>query len=399
MRLTPAHLLCAAAYAVDMTTDRSPRHGWRVAILAYQIAKQICPNIASDVFFAGLLHDAGEVGALSSSESGNESMVCQKSATLLRWLPGMSTSANCMESMYDLYGGLKLSDEADSESTFEGSQVLRLADAVDQMGCFNGAARLADNLKAICVHTGNLWTKEIWAALVNSLREPAFYNGMSDAKLHTLMSETLKDIKNPADLDNDAGIERILHIIATLVDVKDPSTAGHSLRVAKFAVQLAKHIGLSDEDCKTVYYAGLVHDCGRLGLPDSLFKQVGRLNKSDLALMRGHAEMTIRALSCIPDNEDMIELANIAGHDHERYDGNGYPDGLAGDKINILSRILSVADAFDAMITPSEYRLLSPRAAVMRLRQGEGAQFDPIVVEAMVSVVNAGESVSEAVAA
>ena len=147
---------------------------------------------------------------------------------------------------------------------------------------------------------------------------------------------------------------------------------------------------LSEEEGAVAYRAGLVHDCGRVGVPIEVVDRPGRLNEQELNLVREHAQMTIRTLGCIPDCPGMAELGNIAGHDHERWDGRGHPDHLSGENIPLISRVLSVVDAFDAMTATTTYRMPSPKCAVMRLKDGSGTQFDPQVVDAMISALESG---------
>ena len=190
--------------------------------------------------------------------------------------------------------------------------------------------------------------------------------------------------------NNEEGVERILHVFAVLLDARDSFTSGHSLRTARLAKALVQHMKLSEEEGAVAYRAGLVHDCGRVGVPIEVVDRPGRLNEQELNLVREHAQMTIRTLGCIPDCPGMAELGNIAGHDHERWDGRGHPDHLSGENIPLISRVLSVVDAFDAMTATTTYRMLSPKCAVMRLKDGSGTQFDPQVVDAMISALESG---------
>jgi HD-GYP domain-containing protein (c-di-GMP phosphodiesterase class II) len=107
-------------------------------------------------------------------------------------------------------------------------------------------------------------------------------------------------------------------------------------------------------------------------------------------IVRKHAEMTMRVFACLPDCPDMREFGQLAGHDHERWDGKGYPDKLSGENIPLISRILSVVDAYDSMVAPNDYRLLTPKGALVRLQQNAGSQFDPKVVKAMVEAIRSG---------
>ncbi len=396
-----AELFAAVSYMTDVFPAGCHFHSWRVALVAERIASLVAPEQRREVFFAGLLQDIGAVGAHKHITKYNaiEEQVrdahiathSERAAALLGWLPGMAGAAELVQYHHEHWDGTGYPHARSGDGIPVGSQILRIADALDCSGAFAYDATFTEVLKNLAVHTGRVWSKDMWAALIKSLEDGPFYRSiMNSTGLHALMTSKLRELGVPSDLNDEAGVERVLHLFAALVDIKDPSTSGHSRKTAGYAAALAEHMGLSEEDVHTAYHAGLVHDCGRLGLPSEVISRSGRLNDRELSLVRQHAKMTIRTLSCLPEYPDMARLGEIAGHDHERYDGNGYPDRLAADQIHLISRILCAVDAFDAMTSASNYRLLSPRCAVIRLQQGAGAQFDPEVVKAIVSAVSSG---------
>lgn len=402
MKIDPAQLLAATSYAVDLTADGCRLHGWRVAILSYNIALAVDPNIARDVFYAGLIHDASAVGtrhhafddAYVPTETEAQLIINHpmRGSTLLKWLPGMENAASYLESHHEYWAGGGYPNRLSGADIPLGGQILCIADWADAAGCFERSAKLADKLRLLAGSTGRAWSRDMWSALVECVRSAELYRTLSRLATHPeSMRDMVSELGVPEELDSNEGVERALHLFPALIDIKDPSTAGHSLRTAKYGKQLARVIGLRSDECSLVYRAGLVHDCGRLGLPSLLLNTSGRLDDRGLQMVRKHAAMTIRSMGCLPDCQEMAELGRIGGHDHERYDGKGYPDHLAGEDIPQLSRILSVVDAYDAMVTPRGYRLLSPRAAVLRLQQGAGTQFDPIVVEAMIAAVESSD--------
>ncbi|MHB9035470.1 MAG: HD-GYP domain-containing protein [Armatimonadota bacterium] len=396
-----AQLLATVSYMTDMTPEGCYYHSWRVALLGQYLASIIVPEIRRDVFYAGLLQDIGAVGARQHITAYNKLQLqmndChikahpQRGAAILEWLPGMSKAASFVKSHHEWWDGSGFPDGLLENETPVGSQILRMADAADTAGCFNSRSSLAKGLHSLAGLTGYAWSGNLWAAFVGSTKDSAFYKPFLDPKsLPKLIAEKCIELGAPEELDNDEGIERVLHVVAAMVDLKDPATGGHSIRTARYAKSLARHMCLSKEDAHMAYRAGLVHDCGRLGLPAELVNRTGRISDKELDLVRAHAGMTMRALKCVPDYPEMAALGEIAGHDHERYDGNGYPDGLVGDRIPLISRILSAVDAFDAMSSSRTDRLLSSKAAVVRLQQNSGTQFDPQVVEAMVDLASLG---------
>jgi putative nucleotidyltransferase with HDIG domain len=179
-------------------------------------------------------------------------------------------------------------------------------------------------------------------------------------------------------------------LVATL-DARDRYTAGHSAAVAIYSRDIARRMGLSEDDEQLVHLCGLVHDIGKVGLPAGLLEKPGALTLEERRQMEAHADIGERILSKV---ENYAEIARVVRHHHERVDGLGYPDGIRGDEIPLLSRIIAVADAYDAMTSDRPYRDAMPsRVARLRLAQAVEAQFDTTVVAAFEAIL-AGSSES-----
>src|SRR5207244_9169371 len=177
-------------------------------------------------------------------------------------------------------------------------------------------------------------------------------------------------------------------LVATL-DARDRYTAGHSAAVAIYSRDIAVRMSLSTQEQNLVHLCGLVHDIGKIGLPAGLLEKPGALNLEERRLMEDHAAIGERILSNV---EDYAEIAKIVRHHHERVDGLGYPDGLSGEEIPLLAKIISVADAYDAMTSDRPYRDAMPsRVARLRLAQAVQSQFDTSVVAAFEAIL-AGSS-------
>lgn len=173
-------------------------------------------------------------------------------------------------------------------------------------------------------------------------------------------------------------------LVATL-DARDRYTAGHSAAVAIYSRDIAERMGLSQEDQQTAHLAGLVHDIGKVGLPPGLLEKEGSLSLEERRIMQSHAEIGERILAKV---DDYKAIATIVLHHHERVDGNGYPNGLVGDDIPLISRIIAVADAYNAMTSDRPYReAMATPVARMRLAQAIGSQFDTTVVAAFEAIL------------
>lgn len=173
-------------------------------------------------------------------------------------------------------------------------------------------------------------------------------------------------------------------LVATL-DARDRYTAGHSAAVAVYARDIAERMGLSEEEQQLAHLCGLVHDIGKIGLPPGLLEKPGALTLEERRQMESHSEIGERILSNV---DDYSEIARVVRHHHERIDGNGYPDGVVDEDIPLLSRIIAVADAYNAMTSDRPYRDAMPsRVARMRLAQAVETQFDTSVVAAFEAIL------------
>jgi putative nucleotidyltransferase with HDIG domain len=179
-------------------------------------------------------------------------------------------------------------------------------------------------------------------------------------------------------------------LVATL-DARDRYTAGHSAAVAVYARDIAERIGLTPADQQLAHLAGLVHDVGKVGLPPGLLEKPGPLTLDERRIMEEHSSIGERILGNV---EGYSEIARIVRHHHERVDGNGYPDGLQKSEIPLISKIIGVADAYDAMTSGRPYRDAMPsRVARLRLAQAVGSQFDTTIVAAFEAILaEAGET-------
>jgi putative nucleotidyltransferase with HDIG domain len=191
--------------------------------------------------------------------------------------------------------------------------------------------------------------------------------------------------------ESQAMFVQTLTTLADTIDLRDPYTAGHSKRVAAYSKLLAEDLGLTVHDVEQIESGALMHDIGKVGVPDAVLFKPGALDADERMLIRGHPVIGAGILRGLPT---MSEVVPCILHHHERVDGTGYPDGLCGEAIPLGARIIAVADAFDAMTTDRPYRRgLTVDAAVAELLAQEGTQFDRRCVLAFAELVLRGEIV------
>lgn len=180
-----------------------------------------------------------------------------------------------------------------------------------------------------------------------------------------------------------------LHVVQTLaeaIDAKDRYTNGHSGRVAEYSKEIAARFGYSKKEQDDIYMIGLLHDVGKIGVPDDVINKPGKLTESEFALIKKHPSVGDRILRNI---EEMPDLSVGARWHHERYDGRGYPDGLKGKDIPEVARMIAVADAYDAMSSTRSYRgILSQEEIRKEIENGKGTQFDPVFADIMLGIID-----------
>jgi len=175
-----------------------------------------------------------------------------------------------------------------------------------------------------------------------------------------------------------------LKALSASIDAKDPYTRGHSERVALLTRKLAGALQMSEARLEIYYVSGLVHDIGKIGVPEAVLSKVGKLDEAEYAWIKRHPEIGHRILKDIPTMEAM--LPGVLHH-HERWDGRGYPHGLAGEQIPLLARVIAFADTFDAMSSWRSYRPALPREQIVaEIRKCAGTQFDPNLVDAFLGL-------------
>ncbi|WP_246943901.1 GAF and HD-GYP domain-containing protein [Bacillus pinisoli] len=180
----------------------------------------------------------------------------------------------------------------------------------------------------------------------------------------------------------------VIKTLASVLDARDPYTAGHSERVAKYSVWIAQRLGLSSEECDELNKAALLHDIGKIGIPDEVLRKPTRLTNEEYEAMKQHTVIGATILSNMEPKSSMIYAIQTARSHHERLNGTGYPDRLAGNDIPLFARIVGVADTFDAMTTVRPYsKGHTFQEGAAELIRCKGTLFDPDIVDAFTTIL------------
>jgi putative nucleotidyltransferase with HDIG domain len=399
-----AGLLAALVLTTGFPTDRSPWPLLGFALLAIMAERQsvrFTDNIELSVAFLPLLFVAVVFGPLPAALIGAVTVLPDFGRPYTRWVI-WTANRTIIGGMAGLAALLAGGDNGNVGPILAATFLAATADfALDLI--LNtltlvlrgtGAARdLAKTTGPVAVAGIPLYTSLVgllaysyvtlspWSAALFFI--PA-YAAQRLFVMYREQTQTLRDLGEANERLESANLSFATALVATL-DARDRYTAGHSASVAIYSRDIAVRLGLSARDQQLAHLCGLVHDIGKVGLPPGLLEKPGALTLDERRQMEEHAAIGERILSKV---DDYAEIARIVRHHHERVDGLGYPDQLLGDEIPLLSRIIAVADAYDAMTSDRPYRDAMPsRVARLRLAQAVESQFDTTVVASFEAIL------------
>lgn len=180
--------------------------------------------------------------------------------------------------------------------------------------------------------------------------------------------------------------EQVILTLAKTIDAKDKYTNGHSERVAAYSREIAKRMGMSEQEQQEIYHMGLLHDVGKIGISDAIINKPGKLTDEEYQTIKKHPEIGGEILATI---SELPDISIGARYHHEKYDGTGYPDKVAGEDIPLRARIIGIADAYDAMTSRRSYRNVLPQQVVREeIEKGKGTQFAPECVDIMLQMID-----------
>ena len=232
------------------------------------------------------------------------------------------------------------------------------------------------------------FTDLVAAGAIDFITKPYLQDELQ-AKLQRIFRERLLLAKLAGNRKKERSF--FLHIVEALavsLDEKDEYTHGHSRRVTNLSLQLAERVPGKAVDLELLRLSGILHDIGKIGVPDKILGKTGKLTEEEFAIIKRHPADGAKILHPMDADKRISEISKIIRHHHERYDGKGYPDGLSGSVIPYLSRIITVADSYDAMTSDRPYRKgMSIGSALEKIKNSSGSQFDPILAGLFVDMM------------
>jgi HD-GYP domain-containing protein (c-di-GMP phosphodiesterase class II) len=390
-----SELITALSLVLDLERYQQLYHGRRVAVIATKLAERIMPDKQDQVFYAGLLHDIGSIGLethvvdhLTLEEQLSNPYVRahpQIGFQIVNTIPGLQEAAKLILDHHEWWDGRGYPLGKRKEEILLGAQLLRIADNFDVNLRKSPRPSRRDVYQRLRRLSDVEFSENILSLFFRVFRNEEIYKKVvDDASLSTVFYEMEKNVSDVALPYLSDALGTTLKIFAQVIDAKHGYTAGHSERVSRYCVQLAEAMNLSHDSVTKIRFAAYLHDAGKVAIPRATLDKSATLNQGEWSLVKRHPVLTMKILNTVTE---LRELSQIAGHHHERYDGTGYPDGLKGEEIPFLARIMAVADAFDAMTSLRSYqKTKTVMNALKALRDNAGTQFDPKVVEVACSI-------------
>lgn len=228
------------------------------------------------------------------------------------------------------------------------------------------------------------------SSLLHNAEQAVYYGKLDGKGKLSIYRHGMEDRSQNPDIRT--AYERVaptIYALTAAIDAKDSYTFTHSMNVSKYAVILAESLDMNATDIEIIRDAGMLHDIGKLSIPEHILKKTDRLTDDEYEIMKTHVENSTKMIRYLPDMDYVIPA--VLGH-HERYDGHGYPRGLSGEDIPLTARILTIADSFDAMTAQRSYKQPMPISyAISELQANSGSQFDPELVTRFVSLIHNGQ--------
>ncbi len=399
-----AGLLDALTNVMGLSNDYLRTHGRRVAVLARQLGRAfgLSDREVAELMFAAILADVGMIGLAEDAWETPTNVLDEdtrllvrshpdRSATTAEAIPHLGRISTLIRHHHEWFDGSGYPGGAGAGMAGDaiplGARILRLADTVIALASDrpHRPALDFDRIEAIvrefsgvefCPAVTKAYLDLRASGVIARFEEHAFHRHVARAAAQ-LVPEDVTPLSS----------DQLLEILASIIDAKDPYTAGHSRRVAIYAVAMGEQLGLDARLRETLWPAGYLHDLGKLAVPLRVLASPGKLDDDERALVQSH---TTRGADILGEIPSLRHLRTGARYHHENWDGSGYPEGLSGDQIPLVPRILAVADAYDAMTSGRAYRRgRRHEEAITEVSDQAGRQFCPDCAAAFVSLPSA----------
>ncbi|MDD4980083.1 MAG: HD domain-containing protein [Candidatus Omnitrophica bacterium] len=388
---TVSELINTISYVTNIEGKKNIYHAWRVAIISAKLArKKTDTRLLKCVFYASLLHDIGGVGFpfhiihyLKRKDKTSRNILLSHpiiGAQLVSNIPQMNEIARLILDHHEWINGAGYPRAKIKKYIPLGSQIIRMGDAIDillQTGRYRNLKKMEDKLS---LNIGKEYSQDLFDAGLKALKEDRLFHQITGRRntdsIFKKTSAAVGLIPIPFKID---AIGKTLEFVAQIIDMRHPYSAGHSLRVSRYALAIALAMRLEHDEVTRIKWAGLIHDIGKINISRYIMNKPTKLTEKEFLEVKKHASHTRKIMGMLPSLKEIVE---IASDHHEYFNGSGYPQGLKGNEAPLGARILVVCDAFDAMTSNRPYRTsLTPSEACQEIKRLAGQQFDPEIAK------------------
>ncbi len=377
-------------------TGKQSSHSIIVSLISHKIGEKLGleRKEMKELFFAALLHD---IGGIAQAEHISEKLVAipdifgqkndffifahsHRSETILKSFPTFRKISEIVKSHHEFFDGGGFPSGLSGEKIPLFSRIIRIADTVDILLKLHSVNKKDDLISLLNIVAGEEFDPAIYGVFAQLIQESDLFEVLKDPKAVELEIEAIKKLM-PDNYYFSAPdtINRFFRTVAVMTDNITSYEDTHSLRVAEFAVNIAYLLKLDPDEILLVRWASFLHDIGKIKGDRSVYTKKDKLSESEWSKIREHPQKSFDIINKV---SGMEKIAYYILHHHENFDGSGYPDNLSANRIPLASRILRVADAFDAMTTDRIYhRKKDWQRALKELKNFSGTQFDPEIVE------------------
>ena len=377
-------------------TGREIYHSWKVCIMACMIGRKLNfdKNSMKELFFASLLHDIGGVmvgGHVIDLLTQIPDVYGQKSnfrifvhphrgETILGTFPTFRNISEIVGTHHEFYDGNGFPKGLKGEKIPLCSRIIRVVDAAEIASRVHSADDPDELISLLGIFSGEEFDPKIYEIFIDLVKNGALFDAVkTDDAIEMNMAGLKKEMSDRYFFSSTDTLNRFFKMVASIADNLTSSEYNHSLRVAELSVQIAYLMKLNESEILTIRWASFLHDIGKLAGNRSVYRKREKLTDDEWLNVKAHPQRSYDILNKVAG---MDKIAYYVLYHHENHDGSGYPEGLKGDKIPLASRIMHVADAYDAITSNRPYhRKKQQEEALGELKKNIGKQFDPNVVE------------------
>ena len=371
-------------------------HSWKVCIMACRIGRKLNfdQNAMKELFFSSLLHDIGGVmvnGHVIDLLTQIPDVYGQKSSfrifvhphrgeTILGTFPTFRNISEIVGTHHEFYDGTGFPKGLKGDKIPLCSRIIRVADAVEIAARVHSADNADEIISLLGIFSGEEFDPEIYDIFVDLVKNEALFDAVKSSEvIEANMAELKKEMHDNYLLSSPDTLNRFFKMVASVADNLTSSEYNHSMRVAELAVQMAYLMKLDESEILAIRWASFLHDVGKLVGNRAVYRKRDKLTEEEWLTVKAHPQNSYDILNKVAGME---KIAYYILYHHENHDGTGYPEGLKGDKIPLASRIMHVADAYDAITSNRPYhRKKQQEEALSELKKNVGRQFDPNIVE------------------